>query len=774
VPHHVFGIRHHGPGSARSLRRALEALQPDAILVEGPPDADALLPLLGRPTMVPPVAILIYPPDEPGRAVYYPFAVFSPEWQAIAYGLEQGVPVRFIDLPQSHQMALASRESDPPDGLPGEAAPESAVPESAAPEDGAPEDGDPEETAPGDGDPEETAIARLHDDPLGRLAEAAGYSDGERWWEHMVEQRRDDADLFAAVLDAMTALREGEPAPRDGLEPLREAHMRRAIRAAEAEGHERIAVVCGAWHAPVLAEMPPARDDAAILKGLPSVRVEATWIPWTYGRLTFASGYGAGVQSPGWYDHLWRAPESVTIGWLTSVAQLLRGEGIDASSAHVIEAVRLAETLAALRARPLPGLPELDEASLAVLCGGNDLPMRLIHERLVVGERLGSVPDETPLVPLQVDLERAQRRLRLPPEASQRVRDLDLREPTDLARSHLLHRLRLLDVDWGVRERVGGGQGTFHEHWRLQWRPELSLALIQAGVWGSTIEAAAAARARDLADRAPDLPVLTALVERAMLASLPAAVEHLMARLEASAALASDVGHLMDALPPLASVLRYGSVRQTDAGMVRHVVDGLVARIVIGLPGACASLDDEAAAATFERLNATDRAIATLGDDAHRAAWHGLLARLVDQRGLHGLIAGRGCRLLVDAGALASDEVARRLGLALSPADEPARAAAWVEGFLRGSGLVLLHDDQLWGVLDGWVAGLDGQAFTALLPLLRRTFTTFAAPERRQIGERAARGPARAGAVAEVDFDHERAAAVLPLLERILALEVRS
>ena len=59
----IFGIRHHGPGSARSLRAALEALRPDAILVEGPPDAAEVLPLLTHPDMRPPVALLIYVPD---------------------------------------------------------------------------------------------------------------------------------------------------------------------------------------------------------------------------------------------------------------------------------------------------------------------------------------------------------------------------------------------------------------------------------------------------------------------------------------------------------------------------------------------------------------------------------------------------------------------------------------------------------------------------------------------------------------------------------------
>ena len=101
----VFGIRHHGPGSARSLRRALEASAPDLVLVEGPPDADAVLPLAADTAMRPPVALLVYRPEAPRRAVFYPFAEFSPEWQAIRFAQERGVPVRFMDLPLTIQFA---------------------------------------------------------------------------------------------------------------------------------------------------------------------------------------------------------------------------------------------------------------------------------------------------------------------------------------------------------------------------------------------------------------------------------------------------------------------------------------------------------------------------------------------------------------------------------------------------------------------------------------------------------------------------------------------
>src|SRR5205823_14621768 len=101
--------------------------------------------------------------------------------------------------------------------------------------------------------------------------------------------------------------------------------------------------------------------------------------------------------------------------------------------------------------------------------------MRLIQERLIVGEALGAVPEETPAVPLQRDLEREQRRLRLPPEAIERTVDLDLRKETDLQRSHLLHRLSILYIGWGREQQVRSARGTFHELWQLRWFPELAV-----------------------------------------------------------------------------------------------------------------------------------------------------------------------------------------------------------------------------------------------------------------------------------------------------------
>jgi hypothetical protein len=306
----------------------------------------------------------------------------------------------------------------------------------------------------------------------------------------------------------------------------------------------------------------------------------------------------------------------------------------------------------------------------------------------------------------------------------------------------------------------------------VQWQPEFAVKLIEAGIWGNTILDAATAYARDTADKAPELPVLTRLLDQVLLADLPDAVSYLMTRLQAEAAVHSDVAHLMEALPPLANVLRYGNVRKTDTSLVAHIVDGIVARICIGLPGACSSLDDDAAAQMYERLNQVNSAISLLQNEDHLASWRQVLTQLADKEGnLHNLLAGRSCRLLLDAGVFDAEEAARLMGLALSTATEPPQAAAWVEGFLKGSGLLLLHDDNLWQVLDNWVTQLNDDTFTALLPLLRRTFSSFSAPERRQMGERVKRGDSRQGAgVEEREFDERRAEIVLPIIAELLGV----
>jgi len=761
----VLGIRHHGPGSARSVRAELDRLKPAAVLIEGPADAAPVLGLAADPGLVPPVALLAYAPEAPWTSAFWPFAVFSPEWQALTWAIAHDVPARFCDLPASVQLAPGREAGDAP----------------------ADEDDDQNEPAPAADGPAPAADGQdpVRGDPVARLATAAGYDDPERWWEDVIESRLAGQPPFAALTEAMAELRADPPAVSPDaalLEQRREAHMRQAVRAAlrdTAADSRPVAVICGAWHAPALAgPRETATADAALLRGLPRRRVALAWVPWTHARLATASGYGAGITSPGWYHHLFTVPDQVIERWMIKVARLLRSHDLPVSSAHVIDAVRLAEALAALRGRPLAGLAEVTDAAKAVMCDGDDFAAAFVTRDLVVGERLGAVPDTAPAVPLERDLRARARSLKLKISPDSQTIALDLRTTNGRARSVLFHRLTVLGIAWG--ERTGdlvSSTGTFRETWVLAWHPELSVAIIDAARWGTTVAAAAEAKITAAAASAGDLAAVTQAVEQVLLADLPGALGPVLAALDARAAQHGDVTGLMAAVPALVRAARYGDVRDTDTTALAAVADALTARVCAGLAAVAGGLADAAALAlraAVDRMHAAVGLHAQSGrGQAAHALWTAALTALAGRRDVHGLLAGRVVRLLADSGALPPDEAAGRLAVQLTAGVPAAGQAAWAEGFLSGSGLLLVHDRDLLAVLDRWVAGLGEREFLAAAPLLRRAFSGYSAAERGNIAEAVRHldgtGP-RPGAVGE-PADPGRAAGVLGTMALILGGE---
>jgi hypothetical protein len=715
----VFGIRHHGPGSARSVRQGLEEFSPDVVLIEGPSDADPLVMLAASESMEPPIALLAYATGEPSKAAFWPFAVFSPEWQALKWAASNGVQARFCDLPAFNVLA------------------------------------------------DQGIRTTREGDPLAELASAAGFDDTERWWDSVIESSS-GADSFDAITEAMEALR--ETVPIDEETAHREAYMRQVLRKTLKRGAERVAVVCGAWHAPALVgALGPAAPDARILKGMSKVKTSLTWVPWTHSRLSSASGYGAGITSPGWYHHLFTANDKTITRWLTKVARVLRDEDLPISSAHVIEAVRLADTLAALRSRPLAGLSEVTEATRSVMCDGNDVLLDLITRRLVVGEALGSVPEETPTVPLEADLRARSKTLRLKQQAGAKNLDLDLRRDIDVERSQFLHRLGILEIDWGTpADSEVRSTGTFRETWALQWKPEFSVSVIEASLWGTTVAEAAASRVVSKIHE-PDITLasLIGLLENSLLANLPAALSAVLESVKTVAALDHDVSHLMAALPTLTRTLRYGDVRGTDVSALIDVADSLLIRICTGLAVAVTGLDDPSAEEFRDHLDKVHAAVMVRDDRDASARWLQAMAGVIDRDDVNGLLVGRMVRLLRDSGSITETAAAQRLSRALSVGSVPTAKAGWVDGFLGGGGLVLVHDRALLTLIDTWVRHLREQDFIDTLPLLRRTFGAFESGERRAIGQ-AVRGGRRVETTVETDA--RRGSAAMVVVAQILGV----
>jgi hypothetical protein len=720
------------------------------VLIAGPPEADEILQWVGHAELKPPVALLVYQPDSPQESSFYPFAEFSPEWQAIAYARRQNIHVRFMDLPATHRFAFKDEPATPTT------------------------------------DAHEAPTPRV--DPIAELSAAAGHPDRETWWEQTFEYRRSHEDVFVAVQEVMTELRQAFP-DTDMLTRVREAYMRKTIRQAQKEMFDRIAVICGAWHVPALVEMPSPKEDNELLKGLNKVKVECTWIPWTYGRLSYYSGYGAGIASPGWYDHVWHHPNDDGSRWMAKIAGLFRKANMDTSVAHVIEAVRLAESLAALRQLSKAGLDELNEATLSVLCNGEPVLMELIQRELIVSDRIGEVPTEIPKPPLLTDIERQQKRLRLPPTADFKDYTLDLRKDTDLHRSILLHRLQLLEIKWGFRSDVAG-KGTFKEQWRLQWDPAFSIDIIEKGNQSNTVEEAATNYLVQKVRDAGTLKAVCEFLENALPAELPRAVDVLIQRINNLAAASADVIQLMEVIPGLVSVTRYGNVRKTDAQLVLDIATSMIVRICVSLPPATANIDDEAAAKLLELMAKMNESVNLLQQADITGEWQTTLGVIALGKSVAPMVGGYATRLLLDYKLLVGEELVQRFGFAMSSATPPGVAAAWLEGFLRGSGTLLLLDQQLWNVVYSWVGGLDRETFTQVLPLLRRTFSHYTNTERRKLGEKVKAGEGGGGAgaggvgvaglgsgmgsgshAADAGFDWERGVRGIPVVMQLLGLK---
>lgn len=731
---HLLGIRHHGPGSCRNVLNYLQELKPDLILLEGPAEAEALVPCVLSGQMEPPVALLAYQPDQPQNAVFYPFAEFSPEWQTMRYAMQNEVPLRFFDLPLTHSMAL-----NPPQK---EGIEEQEIIET------------------------ETILR----DPFDYLAEAAGYTDGETWWETTVEHRKDNADIFEAVQEAVTALRVELPRHTSTRDQLREAWMRKMIRAAEKENFERIAVVCGAWHVPALTSMPKIKEDNELLKGLTKVKIECTWIPWTYDRLSLRSGYGAGIESPGWYHYLWHQPEDDGTLWISHVAALLRKKGMDISVAHVIETIRLAQATAALRGLSSPSLSEFNEAITTVMGFGDAILLQIIKEELIISNRLGNVPDDVPKVPLLVDVEKTQKRLRVPFTAEIKELVLDLRKPNDLERSIFFHRLYLLGIDWALPGQIDG-KGTFKEKWTLYHKPEQIISIIEKAIWGNTLEEATQKFLLKHTAEVKHIPELTQLLNRVIPANLPDLVEAMTTQLDRLSAASTDIVEMMEAVPDLVSIVRYGNVRELDFSKVGDMLHAMVARILAGGVLVCINIDEEAATGILNNLVSTDYAVSTLNDPELNTMWLEFISQVRSSVNVHPLLSGYATRLLNDKDMISADEMQSTLSFYSSVGNAPADMAYWFEGFLRSSGSILLLDDSLWNLVNNWICTQDKEVFIELLPILKRTFCEFSQAERRKLGEKAkayGAGGVQAETTISTNLNEVEAERVIPLICRLL------
>ncbi|MCC7369185.1 MAG: hypothetical protein IT306_12225 [Chloroflexi bacterium] len=777
----IVPIRHHSPAAALHVGRLIRERRPRVVLIEGPSDATDLIEQLTDPATRPPVAVYAYQRQgEDVRAAYYPFCAYSPEYVAMTAGREVGAEVRFCDLPTSVTLAWQVEEAVVTETADdGETAGRSAdsltprPPTNLTPQPVARRDHRLRRHHPRRGEGEDAPLNVGYAEYMAALAEAAGFGSFEAFWEAGFEQEAGSGHS-ARYVELMTAFgaqaRELLSGRDRGYDDARERAMAAAASASLSRGiaDADILLVCGAAHAgPIAAAyaspdpvLPP--DAGELSAALPSpepaaehpepTAAQLALIPYSYPRLSEQAGYGAGNRAPWYYQQVWERNgdyAAATRSGLVVLARHLRRRGHGASVAQAIDAQTLAATLAAMRDKQAPGVDELVDAAIACFGQGHGDVVSTAIQGVLIGDAVGRVTGRAGRTPLQDEFYATVDRLRLPLQDTPKIVLVHLAgNAAEAEQSVLFHRLRALGVPFASEQASGlGGQlargpleqlGRVRERWEVQWSPATDGRLIERTAWGSTLAEATGRVLRERLDGAQRVDSGTeALLQMALcdLAESPA-FGAALARCESLAADSGSFPALARATYHLDGLLAYGAARKLPSARLLDLARRLFARAVLHLPAATVCADEAAdevrttLVALHELVQRRSNVVAGELD----AFWEAI-ASVAERPASNPMLRGLALVLLELGGRLADGDLTARLRYWLSSVTDAVDNARLVSGLFVLHRATLVRNRALVGAVTEFLAGLELEQLTPLLPVLRRSLGNLSGPERVYLSE---------------------------------------
>jgi hypothetical protein len=754
-----FPVRHHSPAVARHLEAAIRARQPKLIFLEGPHEANELIPHVVDAKTQPPVAIyssyrddnnvlglagVASPsPDIPPRfSCWYPMLAYSPEYVTLKAARKIGAQVVFMDLPH---YALIK----PADAGKGQAP------------------GTAEE--PGAGKPPATHAIERETERLivesgfyQKLAEVAGYRSWDEAWDSLFENRDGDEDFegfrreLAAFCAAARATSPPERVKSDGTFE-RERFMRQTIRetlAARKVRAEQVMVVCGGFH------LFMDHNDHEPPPAPPAGTVYTTIVPYSFFRVSELSGYAAGNRAPQFYQLSWDLArdgnaEGLVVQHVIAVLKQARREGEALSSADAIAVSQHAVLLARLRGRKRPVLDDIHDALITCCCKGDpaDDGVHLFKamDEAGIGTKIGRVTPSVGRLPILNDFYAQLDELDMGEVLGKEKRltyDLDKRDDLANRRSVVLHRIRYLGVPLGeLVERPISEFSTgkiFREKWALRWSPQVEPALIEQNLFGDTLEAAALAKLQ--ADLAGDELHAGRTCER-LVQAIDMDLPNLIREVEDACGKAIDNDgrfvSLSQALAHLTVIDRFAVYRNLRRDVLADLMLRCFDRACFALPEVASAPEDQhkeivsallTLAEGVQRANRQDLDRALFVENVRKAAadsnvpflrgaFLGMLAELRD----------------MTAEALAAEVSA----LARAPVERMVTAGDFLDGILAVSrSSILIGADALIGALDELLRAASWDAFLVMVPRLRAAFERL---HERQRDSLAARVAARYG-----------------------------
>lgn len=736
-----FGIRHLSPAGAHYLRGFLDEHKPKLVLIEAPSDFEDVAADIVRAETEPPFAILAYTNHAPVQTILYPFAEYSPEYQAILWCHENKVKFGFMDLPSETFLALYEERIAEAERLAKELA-ESDT------DDGENDDDNSETNDTEDGEPDKERGRSVYE----KLDTFSGENSHETFWERTLEHCSDiaayneGANLFGENIRALSEERD------DAREiAMRESYMRSCIRNAVKSGisPEEIVVVTGAYHVEGLKSWESEEKS----EKLPKTDSLHTLMPYSYYRLSTRSGYGAGNKAPGYYELIWEAykrsePFYTANAYLTKIAAAHRKNGNAASSAQVIEAVRLAASLAEMRgglASSVPTLHDLRDAAETCIGEGSFAAITMAAADVEIGTKIGALPEGVSRTSIQDDFYRLLKDLKLEKYKSitEQELKLDLRENRrasseksaflDLNRSFFLHKLRVLGVDFAKKLVNTQDSATWAEGWNVRWTPECEITLVESALKGDTVELAASFELKERVESAGNMSTVAEAIEDAFYCGMSNAASYAVFALQAMAVDSVSFEELAQTAFRLSNAVSYGDIRQADSTPLIPIIKQLFYRACLIMTSACVC-DEEASGHIAEAMNMLN-SVELAQDFLDTEDWITALTETAHRDDLNTKLSGFAAAILLERSRMNNDELKIEVSRRLSKGIPAELGAGWFEGLTMKNRYGLIARLSLWESIDEYIQSLDDEEFKRALVSLRRAFADFSAGEKDSIAE---------------------------------------
>src|SRR2546425_4228512 len=691
----VFPVRHHSPSASRCLVELLARNPPKVILVEGPSDAQSLIPVLVDEETEPPIAILAYVAGGDGRVALYPLVNYSPEYTALREGARLGIRTDFFDVPSG--AALAQEFAD------GERAKTTAE------------------------NSEESKPTRQQEDVYLQIPTATGFSSFAEFWESSFEMPPTTPEEYARMslaygqlVRALDARSLDDPNHRHR---VRERFMRERVRALVAEGirEEEILLVTGAAHAAAF-----AGDD--FLEGGPGptpVATELTIIPYSYGRMSEQLGYGAGNRAPLFYEKVYERGGDfgrTALETLIGIAEQLRLRGHPASLSDVIDAYRLGNILARMRGKVGPGLEEIRDAAVACMLQGRFTVLEEVWRSRIIGASVGKVSARIGKTSLQEEFRREVAARRIPATDEKTDFWLHLTSATEVGTSIFLHRLRAADIPFAQLQSEGPGAAILsrvREKWSTQWTPATEVALVEKIVHGQTIAQVCETKLRKALTEAKSVGVASQILLRVTACDLRDLYEEALMMVEHASASGDDLYELAVATQNVAALLAYGTTRAIEEEQLRNLLLRLFHRAASAIPR-LGRTDDDGTVRACTALKILHEVSTThaKGDRMFLDAldWSSKTS------GVHPLVSGLATSLLYLGRRIPEADLENRVRRRVGGGALPMDGAQFLEGLLSINRSTLVKSRAIVALLDGLVSSAPPEAFRDILPVFRRTF----------------------------------------------------